>query len=91
MFFDAVVNKKFLFGSSIVLSTAYRENQLTRFPYMISAPHFHRRRDAQGSVNAAEVIVGEVQAVRGPEVLPLLADGFNALFRQHPGLPKYEL
>ena len=34
----------------------------------------HCGRDPQRFVNPAEVVVGEVQAVRGPQILPLLAE-----------------
>ena len=41
---------------------------------MIRNPGFHSGRHAQRLVNPAEIVVGEVQAVCRPEVLPLLAE-----------------
>ena len=46
-------------------------------PDAIRDPRFHRRRHTQGLMNAAEVKVGEVQAVRRPQVLPLLRKGIR--------------
>ena len=41
-------------------------------PNVIGDPGLHCWRDAQRAVNPAEVVIGKVQAVRGPQVLPLL-------------------
>lgn len=41
---------------------------------MISQFGFHRRRDPECLVNPAEVVVGKVQAVSGPQVLPPLTE-----------------
>ena len=41
---------------------------------MVREARFHGRRDPQSLVNPAEVVVGEVQAVGSPEVLPLFAE-----------------
>ena len=48
--------------------------QFTEAPDPRRDPRFHRRRDAQGLVNSAEVVPSEVQAVRGPQVFPLLTE-----------------
>jgi len=37
-------------------------------------PRFHRGSDPQRLVNPAEIIIREVQAVRSPQILPLLAE-----------------
>ena len=42
---------------------------------MIRNTSFHRGRDAERLVRAAEIVVGEVQAVGAPQVVPLLAEG----------------
>ena len=42
---------------------------------MVSEVRFHCGRDAQRLVNPAEIVIGEVQAVRGPQVFPLLGEG----------------
>lgn len=42
---------------------------------MIRQPRFHKGRNAQRFVNAARIVVGEMNAVRRPEVGPLLAEG----------------
>jgi len=44
---------------------------------MVSYAHFHRRRDAQGLMNPAKVVPSEMQAIRSPEVLPLLAESIR--------------
>jgi len=37
----------------------------------------HRWRHAQRPMNLAEIVIGEVQAVRGPQVLPLFAEAIH--------------
>ena len=44
---------------------------------MIRNPRFHRGRDAERFVRPAEVVVGEVQAIGAPQVVPLLAEGIR--------------
>ena len=44
---------------------------------MIGNARFHRRGNADGAVNAAEVVEGEPQAVGAPQVVPLLAEGIG--------------
>lgn len=46
--------------------------QFRQVPNVIGDSRVHRRRHAQRAMNPAEVVIGEVQAVRGPQVLPLL-------------------
>src|ERR1039458_4000455 len=48
--------------------------QFCQLPHMVCQGRFHRGRNAQRLVNPAEVVVGEVQTVCRPEVLPLLAE-----------------
>src|ERR1035437_2010315 len=48
--------------------------QIPQLPNTIRQSCFHRGRDAQRLVNSAEVVVGEVEAVRGPKILPLLRE-----------------
>jgi hypothetical protein len=47
-------------------------HQFFQFPYMIRQSGFHRGRDAEGLVNAAEVVVHEVKRNVVLVVLPLL-------------------
>ena len=54
------------------LSTSQKVRQI---PNAISDSRFHGGRDAQGLVNAHEVVPREVQAIRGPQVLPLFTEG----------------
>lgn len=42
---------------------------------MVGEAAFHRRRDPQARVNANEVIVGEVERIRGLVIHPLLREG----------------
>ena len=44
---------------------------------MVRQIRFRRRRDAQRFVNPAGIVVGEVQAVCGPQVLPLFAEAIR--------------
>jgi hypothetical protein len=44
---------------------------------VIDYSRFHCGCHAQRLVNPAEVVVGEVQAVRGPQVFPLLREGIR--------------
>lgn len=44
-------------------------------PNAVRQIRLHCRRDAQRLVNATEIVIREVQAVRGPEVVLLLAEG----------------
>ena len=48
--------------------------QIADRPDPIGQPRFHRRGDAKRAVNAAKVVIGEVQADRGPVVLKLLTE-----------------
>jgi hypothetical protein len=48
--------------------------QFRKVPHVIRDARFHRRRDADRTVNAAEVVEREIQAVRGPEALPLFRE-----------------
>jgi len=43
-------------------------------PHVIRDPRFHRRRHAQRAMDTDEVVPSEVEAERGPVVLPLLAE-----------------
>jgi hypothetical protein len=49
--------------------------QFFQVPNVVRDPRFHGRSDAQGLVRAAEVVIGEVQSVGAPQVVPLLAEG----------------
>ena len=48
--------------------------QFSQLPHAIRNAGFHGWRDANRAVNAAEVVIGEVQAVGGPEVFPPLTE-----------------
>jgi hypothetical protein len=40
-------------------------------------PRFHRRRHANRPMNPAEIVMGEVKAVSGPEAIPPLAEAIR--------------
>jgi hypothetical protein len=48
--------------------------QFSQIPHAIRNAGFHGWRDANRAVNAAEVVIGEVQAVGGLEVFPPLTE-----------------
>jgi hypothetical protein len=49
-----------------------RLEKLTQHPNLRSNPRFHGGRDAQLHMDSHEVVPSEVQAVYGPQILPLL-------------------
>src|ERR1039458_3695023 len=51
--------------------------QFRQIPHVIRNARLHRRGNAQGLMDAAEIVVGEVQAVRRPQILPLLREGIR--------------
>ena len=48
--------------------------QFRQIPNVVGQIRLHRRGDPDAAVNAAEIVIGEVQAVGRPQVLPLLAE-----------------
>ena len=51
--------------------------QFFQVPNVICYPSFHGRSNAERLMGPAEVVVGEVQAVSTPQVVPLFAEGIG--------------
>jgi hypothetical protein len=51
--------------------------QVFRFPEVIGDIGFHGGRDAQALVDAAEVVLTEMQTISSPESVPLLTEGIR--------------
>jgi hypothetical protein len=56
------------------MSISLSREQFREIPDVVGDPRFHRRGNAERAMNAAEDVVGEIQAERGPVVLKLGAD-----------------
>ena len=67
----------FYCAHSIPILARSRRQQVAQIPHPRCDARFHGRRHAQRLVNPAEVVVGEVQTIRRPEILPLLREGIR--------------
>jgi hypothetical protein len=60
------------------------EHENPQFPDSPGNARFHRRSDPEGTMDAHEVVPGEVQAERSPKVFPFLTEAVREVLGHHP-------
>ena len=63
--------------AQVAIGSHSLHQQIADIPNRCCNPRLHRRRDTQRLVDAAKVVVSEMQAVSRPQVLPLFAEGIR--------------
>ena len=51
--------------------------QFGNVPSAVSDSGLHRRSDAEAFVDTAKIVIGEVQAERGPKIFPLAGEAVS--------------
>jgi hypothetical protein len=70
------------------LSHLHPTNSIQKFgqlPNVIRESRFHRRRHTERPMNPAKSVIGKVQAVGGPKVVPFLTESILRRVRRVPG------